>query len=163
MAPPGDTPPVVCATPLPGAGPPWVPSLAVAPGDPALTAAPGDTPSLACSALAGFAGFSFWTAVFGATGRPAAGPDVEPAVWAVAGACCLGRRGRRQNQKHRRSGRCHIVRDAHRHSPGTVRCNANHSPGYRFPRTPRQAPAELLANGGFKHACPDRLGNQAAP
>ena len=36
MAPPGDTPPVGCATPLPGAGPPWVPSLAVAPGDPAL-------------------------------------------------------------------------------------------------------------------------------
>jgi len=58
--------------------------LAVAPGDPALTAAPGDTPSLACSALAGLAGFSFWTAVFGATGLPAAGPDVEPAVWALA-------------------------------------------------------------------------------
>src|SRR4051794_36594542 len=84
MAPPGDTPPVVCATPLPGAAPPWVPSLAVAPGDPALTAAPGDTPSLACSALAGLAGFSFWTAVFGVTGLPAAGPDVEPAVWALA-------------------------------------------------------------------------------
>jgi len=30
------------------------------------------------------AGFSFWTAVFGAAGLPAAGPDVEPAVWAVA-------------------------------------------------------------------------------
>jgi hypothetical protein len=38
---------------------------------------------LACSALAGLAGFSFWTAVFGATGLPAAGPDVEPAVWAI--------------------------------------------------------------------------------
>src|SRR3954466_11619182 len=70
MAPPGDTPAVVCVTPVPGAGPPWVPSLAVAPGDPALTAAPGDTPSLACSALAGLAGFSFWTAVFGVTGLP---------------------------------------------------------------------------------------------
>jgi len=30
------------------------------------------------------AGFSFWTAVFGTTGLPTAGPDVEPAVWAVA-------------------------------------------------------------------------------
>ena len=52
---------MVCATPLPplpGAGPPWVPSLAVAPGDPALTAAPGERPSLARSARAGLAGFS---------------------------------------------------------------------------------------------------------
>lgn len=78
---------MVCATPLPplpGAGPPWVPSLAIAPGEPALTAAPGERPSLARSAVAGLAGFSFWTAVFGTTGLPTAGPDVEPAVWAVA-------------------------------------------------------------------------------
>src|SRR5829696_8309279 len=143
MAPPGDTPPGVCATPLPGGGPPWVPSLAVAPGEPALTAAPGERPSLARSALAGLAGFSFWTAVFGATGLPAAGPDVEPAVWAVAAG---------PEAKSIVAAAAAIYFAIIGVPPGTVHCNANDSPGYRFlrPTTPVLDPSLALLGADAK-------------